>query len=76
MSPIKREARRAGGRAALKKARADAGMTQQQTADALGISLRYYQKIEAGDRTGDFEIWDQLEDVFDVHQRKLREVER
>lgn len=57
----------------LKEARKERGMTQQRTADALGISLRYYQNIEAGDRTGDFEIWDALEDMFGVHQRKLRE---
>lgn len=61
-------------RAALKKAREDAGMTQQAVVDYLGISLRYYQQIEAGDRTGDFEIWDALEDLFGVHQRKLRSV--
>lgn len=30
----------------LKNARQQAGMTQQQVADALGISLVYYQKIE------------------------------
>ena len=58
----------------LKAARKGKGMTQQQTADALGISLRYYQNIEAGDRTGDFELWDALEDMFCVHQRVLREV--
>ena len=32
----------------LKKARREAGMTQQQMADQLGISLRYYQNIEDG----------------------------
>lgn len=42
----------------LKEARQKAGMTQQQLADKLEISLVYYQKIEAGDRTGDFAIWD------------------
>ena len=52
----------------------DAGLTQQQMADALGISLRYYQNIEAGDRNGDFEIWDKLEDITGIHQRKLREI--
>ena len=57
----------------LKRARNDAGMTQQAVADKLGISLRYYCHIEAGTRTGDFEIWDQLEDMFGVHQRMLRE---
>lgn len=58
----------------LKKARQMAGMTQQRTADQLGISLRYYQQIEQGTRIGDFEIWDSLEDLFNVHQRKLREM--
>lgn len=74
----KKEARRDcnHGRATLRDARAKSGMTQQQVADALGISLRYYCHIEAGTRTGDFEIWDQLEDMFGVHQRELREVDR
>ena len=58
----------------LKKARIEAGFTQQALADALGISLVYYQKIEAGDRTGDFAIWDDLEDITGIHQRKLREI--
>lgn len=58
----------------LKNARKSKGMTQQEVADCLGISLRYYQNIEAGKRTGDFEIWDCLEDLFNIHQRKLREI--
>lgn len=58
----------------LRKARKEKGMTQQQVADSLGISLVHYQKIEQGSRTGDFKIWDNLEDLFDVHQRKLREI--
>lgn len=58
----------------LKKARKEAGLTQQQMADMLGISLRYYQNIEAGDRTGDFALWDTLEDITGIHQRILREL--
>ena len=58
----------------LKKARQSAGLTQQQMADKLGISLRYYQNIERGDRVGDFNIWDTLEDITGIHQRKLREL--
>lgn len=58
----------------LKSARKGRGMTQQRVADALGISLRYYQNIESGDRIGDFEIWDALEDMFGMHQRELRKV--
>ena len=56
----------------LKQARRGAGMTQQQVADELEISLRYYVSIEQGERTGNFEIWDALEDLFKVHQRTLR----
>lgn len=58
----------------LKEARTAAGLTQRQIADKLDISLVYYQKIEAGDRTGDFRIWDTLEDITGIHQRKLREI--
>lgn len=57
----------------LKEARQKAGMTQKQVAEYLGIHERYYQHIEAGHRTGDFTLWDMLEDLFNVHQRKLRE---
>lgn len=57
----------------LKAARKAKGMTQQQMADALGITPVYYQKIEAGDRTGDYWIWDTLEDITGIHQRILRE---
>ena len=58
----------------LKNARKAAGLTQQQIADKVGISLVYYQKIEAGSRTGDFYIWDTLEDITGIHQRILREL--
>lgn len=56
----------------LQNARKVAGLTQQAMADKLGLSLRYYQQIESGDRTGDFEIWDNLEDITGIHQRILR----
>ena len=58
----------------LKEARQKVGMTQQQMADKLEISLRYYQNIEAGSRTGDFTLWDTLEDITGIHQRVLREI--
>ena len=57
----------------LKEARVKAGMTQQQLADRLGITLQYYQKIEQGARTGTVEYWDALEDMLGIHQRVLRE---
>lgn len=59
----------------LKKARKGLGLTQQAMADRLNITLRYYQKIEAGDCTGDFALWDALEDMTGIHQRTLRETQ-
>lgn len=58
----------------LRAARKAAGMTKQQVAKRLGISPRYYAMIEAGDRTGDFEIWDALEEMFYTHQTWLRKL--
>ena len=49
-------------------------MTQKQVAEYLGVSERYYRQIEAGQRTGDFELWDSLEDLFSIHQRLLRKI--
>ena len=58
----------------MKEARRKAGMTQQQMADKLGLTLRHYQKIEYADLNGSFEVWDALEDILRIHQRKLREI--
>lgn len=58
----------------LQNARKAAGMTQQAMAEELGISLRYYQRIESGESGGSFEIWDALEALLEVHQRTLREI--
>ena len=57
----------------LRQARLDAGLTQQAMADRLHICLRYYKYIESGRVIGAVELWDKLEDIFNVHQRVLRE---
>lgn len=58
----------------LKNARKEARLTQKAVAEYLGIAEQYYQAIEYGKRLGAIEIWDKLEDLFSVHQRKLREI--
>lgn len=58
----------------LKKARTEAGLTQEEVAAKLGITSRYYRMIERGERNGDFEMWDAMEDLFGIHQRILREL--
>lgn len=57
----------------LRKARQKAGMAQKEVAEYLGITLRSYQRIEDGHMLGKIRNWDALEDLFKVHQRKLRE---
>lgn len=61
-------------RKTLKKARQDAVLTQQNMADRLNISLRHYKYMEAGLVVGNVELWDAMEDMFNIHQRKLREI--
>lgn len=56
----------------LKATRKGLGLTQQQMADKLGITLRHYQKVEYGEINGSFELWDALEALLGVHQRLLR----
>ena len=58
----------------LKKARKEAGMTQKQIAEYLGISVTAYQNIEYGKMLGSIRVWDMLEDCFKIHQRKLRKI--
>ena len=60
-------------RETLRAARKAKGMTQQQVADYLGITLVAYGRIESGMRIGRIETWDKLEDLFGIHQRALRE---
>ena len=63
-------------RSNLKTARKQLGYTQQAMADKLEITLVYYQKIESGERTGDYLIWNKLEDITGIHQRILREISK
>ena len=41
---------------------------------ARDITVRQYQNIESGKTMGKIALWDALEDLFGVHQRRLREV--
>lgn len=60
-------------RANLKEARNAKGMTQQAMADYLHVSLSHYKNVESGNRMGSIGLWDSLEDLSGIHQRKLRE---
>lgn len=61
-------------RETLKQARQAKGMTQKQVAEYLGMTERTYQKIESGEVVGRVDTWDSLEDIFEIHQRVLREI--
>lgn len=57
----------------LQAARRAKGLTQEQMAEMLDMSVRQYQRIEAGTANGSFRHWDALEDLLGIHQRILRE---
>lgn len=40
----------------LRGLRAENGLTQEETAETLNISLRYYQMLERGEKTGSVDI--------------------
>jgi len=52
----------------LKQIREQRGWTHAQK---LGVSKRFYQNIEAGDRRPSYEKLNQLEDLFEIPQRVL-----
>ena len=60
----------------LKKIRQERGLTQADVARYLGMKTTSYQRIEAGTRKGDIELWDALEDLFEVPQRQPRATEK
>lgn len=59
----------------LKNARKEKGMAQREVAEYLGITEQAYQRIEYGQIIGKIKHWDKLEDLFEIHQRKLRKDE-
>ena len=50
----------------LRATRMFRGITQQKTADAMGVSLRHYQKYESGEVEPDFMRLSEVADFFDV----------
>ena len=57
----------------LQNARIAKGLTQTDVARMLKMTPNAYQKIELGERGTSVGNWDALEDLFGIHQRKLRE---
>lgn len=50
----------------LRKARMDSGITQQQAAEAVGITLRVYQSYEQGKHSPSLESLVKLADLLHV----------
>ena len=57
----------------LVNARKKKKMTQKQVSEYLRVGERHYKKIEKGETLGSVPLWDDLEDLFGVNQRVLRE---
>lgn len=50
----------------LREVRMNSGLTQQNMADKLGISLNAYQKYEQAERSPSLECLVSIADIFDV----------
>ncbi len=50
----------------LRATRISCGITQQKTADAIGVFLRHYQKYESGEIEPDLKRLTELADLFNV----------
>lgn len=55
----------------IRRARMDAGLTQQKAADAVGVTLRVYQSYEQGKHSPSLESLVILADLFDVTTDQL-----
>lgn len=58
---------------AVYHARIDHGMTQEQAAEALGISTRWYQHIELGDRLPSAMLVLKIFAYFEIEGKSLNE---
>lgn len=50
----------------LLNVRINKDFTQQEVADIIGVSKQHYNRIENGQQVGSVEIWDTLEDFFQI----------
>jgi DNA-binding XRE family transcriptional regulator len=57
----------------LQDARRKKGLTQRAIAQIIGTSYHNYRHIEYERHNGGVKLWDKLEDLLGVPQRKLRE---
>lgn len=55
----------------IRQARMDAGLTQQKSADAVGVTLRVYQSYEQGKHAPSLESLVILADLFGVTTDRL-----
>jgi putative transcriptional regulator len=59
----------------LKAVRLSKGYTQADVAEALGITLRMYQYLEASQRQPSWKVANKLEDFFQIPARELLQKE-
>ena len=57
----------------IKELRTEAGLTQQELADRVGISKQAVSMYETGNRRPSFDIADALAELFDVHRIFVRQ---
>lgn len=55
----------------LKLLRVKENLTQEETAERLGVSRQTYQEIESGKRPGTLNFWRSVRNQFEVPEAKM-----
>lgn len=55
----------------IKTIRQDLGLTQQEVADKIGISITSYNQIEQGKMVARLETWKRLQDVLNINDSEM-----
>lgn len=55
----------------LKSLRASKGLTQGELAQALGVSIACYNRIEQGNRDGSIKFWASVKDYFELSSSEV-----
>lgn len=59
----------------LRRIRISKGWSLEYVANKVGVTKAAIHDLETGRRKGSIRVWDALEDLFTISQRKLREEE-
>ena len=59
------------GRTLLKEERLKRGLTKQQVADSLGVSMQFVYLLETKKKDGTLKTWKKIQDLYNLSDEKM-----